>query len=515
MPACDDPVSLGCRVAAFNANGGVAGKIAVVQRGICARVAKAIFGQQAGAIAVVMVNNAAAPAAVRRADLQNPMTAILRRDHPVPRCHRHGTNPTSDGSRLVLRDGVSISFTPGAPLYGIASFSSGGPRNGDSVLKPDISAPGSPIISTLSAAAPRGSFRHVDGHAACRRRRGARAAGAPEWKPWARQVGDHQQRRSGRIGGYGTHTAGSGFVNAASAAHTQVTASADDKLTSMSFGLAEFRKDFTKDQKIRLHNDGNANATFNVAAVMPQGSPHTVALDRTQVKVKAHDDADVRVTLNVPAATAGNSDDVPRRRRPHRVHAGVSLRQRRHRSARAVLPRAARVVQRGGEARQAGQGQQPERGDQSDQQGQRDPGNGGLLQLGSRRQGQRQRQEEPDHQSRQRGCAGVTDRPDGPVIVFAVNTEEAWSAPSTREFDVAIDLDGDGVPDYYVVGDRPGTDHDGLLQRADGHGGLRRRINPLFSISSPMRRTTAARSCCPSSRRISGSRPPARGSATR
>ena len=31
----------------------------------------------------------------------------------------------------------------------MASFSSGGPRNGDSILKPDISAPGSPIISTL------------------------------------------------------------------------------------------------------------------------------------------------------------------------------------------------------------------------------------------------------------------------------------------------------------------------------------------------------------------------------
>jgi minor extracellular serine protease Vpr len=48
--------SLGCDVASF---GGPlpANTIAVVNRGSCARVAKAIFGQQAGAAAVVMVNN--------------------------------------------------------------------------------------------------------------------------------------------------------------------------------------------------------------------------------------------------------------------------------------------------------------------------------------------------------------------------------------------------------------------------------------------------------------------------
>jgi hypothetical protein len=49
--------------------------------------------------------------------------------------------------------------------------------------------------------------------------------------------------------------------------------------------------------------------------------------------------------------------------------------------------------------------------------------------------------------------AGVQAYTDGGdrVLVFAVNTEEAWSAPSTREYDVAIDLDGDGVPEYYLV----------------------------------------------------------------
>lgn len=40
-----------------------------------------------------------------------------------------------------------------------------------------------------------------------------------------------------------------------------------------------------------MHKDGNSNVTFNVAATLPQGSPHTIALDKTQIKVKAHGDS--------------------------------------------------------------------------------------------------------------------------------------------------------------------------------------------------------------------------------
>src|SRR5262249_33230251 len=49
-------VSLGCDRAEYVAQN-VTGKLVVVQRGTCARVARAIFGQQAGAAAVVMVNS--------------------------------------------------------------------------------------------------------------------------------------------------------------------------------------------------------------------------------------------------------------------------------------------------------------------------------------------------------------------------------------------------------------------------------------------------------------------------
>jgi minor extracellular serine protease Vpr len=38
------------------------------------------------------------------------------------------------------------------------------------------------------------------------------------------------------------------------------------------------------------------------------------------------------------------------------------------------------------------------------------------------------------------------------LMVFAVNTWNRWSNPSTNEFDIYVDVNGDGVDDYVVVG---------------------------------------------------------------
>ena len=138
--------SLGCDVASF---GGPlpANTIAVVNRGTCARVAKAIFGQQAGAAAVVMVNNDTSLPPVEGRITSNPddgtpfvVTIPFLGVRGLP------TTPTSDGGRLRAANGVSATVTPTAivnPNFrGFASFSSGGPRSGDSGLKPNITAPG-------------------------------------------------------------------------------------------------------------------------------------------------------------------------------------------------------------------------------------------------------------------------------------------------------------------------------------------------------------------------------------
>src|SRR5207244_1665819 len=37
-------------------------------------------------------------------------------------------------------------------------------------------------------------------------------------------------------------------------------------------------------------------------------------------------------------------------------------------------------------------------------------------------------------------------------VVFAVNTHNPWSSPSSNEFDIYVDVDGDGAADYIIVG---------------------------------------------------------------
>ena len=70
--------ALGCSVAAYTSNGIVAGgnQLAVAERGVCARVARAVFGQQAGAAAVAMINNVASFPPFEGPILSNPDTGI-------------------------------------------------------------------------------------------------------------------------------------------------------------------------------------------------------------------------------------------------------------------------------------------------------------------------------------------------------------------------------------------------------------------------------------------------------
>ena len=98
----DDPATPvneaeGCSVAAFG-EPLPANTIAVVNRGTCARVAKAIFGQQAGAVAVIMVNNAADLPAARRPDHVEPRRRrSVHRHDPVHR--REGAGNDGDLGR--------------------------------------------------------------------------------------------------------------------------------------------------------------------------------------------------------------------------------------------------------------------------------------------------------------------------------------------------------------------------------------------------------------------------------
>ena len=144
--------SLGCAVSDYAP---AAGKIAVVNRGVCARVARAVFGQQAGAIAVIMVNNDTALPPFEGKITGNPDTGEVY-DVTIPFLGVRGLadHGTSDGGKLRASNGTTASIVAksltNTNFKGFADFSSGGPRTGDSHLKPDVTAPGVSIVSTGS-----------------------------------------------------------------------------------------------------------------------------------------------------------------------------------------------------------------------------------------------------------------------------------------------------------------------------------------------------------------------------
>lgn len=299
-------ISLGCDPAEYTA-AGVAGDIVVVKRGTCARVARAIFGQQAGAAAVVMVNSDNTFPPYEGQITSNP-------DNGTPYTV---TIPflgvrISDGPALVAADGATVTLTDTTldnPGYlGLASFSSGGPRSGDSWLKPDVTAPGVSIASAgmgtgngsliesgTSMAAP-----HTTGAAALVRQ------AHPTWTAEQVKAALVNTADPSLVSNYRTRVAGAGFVQVQHAVASNVVAIGDPGTATLNFGFAEFIGNYSKARQVHVTNTGSSAVTFDVSHTRDSGRPHSVLVP-SSITVPAHGSTNFSVTLSVPVATAGSS----------------------------------------------------------------------------------------------------------------------------------------------------------------------------------------------------------------
>ncbi len=228
---------------------------------------------------------------------------------------------SSDGPALAAAAGKSLTLAaadlanPG--FKGYASFTSGGPRTGDSGLKPSISAPGVSIVSTGvgTGNGPR-----------CSRARRWRPRTSPAWPPWpGRRTRAGRRARSAprwsarptrpKVAGYRL-TLGGGLVDAKQAVSTQVFAIGDRYSTragkvyegTLSFGFAEPSSTHTGKKKLTLVNKGSKRVTFTLKnQKTSQSRPATVRFSRTRVVVPAKSSRTVNVTLRVKASTVGTS----------------------------------------------------------------------------------------------------------------------------------------------------------------------------------------------------------------
>ena len=481
-----DPISLGCNPAEYTA-AGVSGKLVVTRRGTCARVARAVYGQKAGAAAVLMVNNAPGYPPFEGPITMNPDTGeMFTVTIPFLGVRRagHDTMLAADGGTATLAN-TTIS-NPG--FRGVASFSSGGPRNGDSGLKPEVTAPGVSIFSVAmgtgtgatglsgtSMATP-----HAAGVAALLRQARPSWRSSAFWKAALVNTAD-----PALVKGYETRRAGAGFVQAPPAVATEVVALTASGGPILDFGFAGLSRDFTGRQQITLRNLGRETATFDVGVALASGSPHTLVPSTTRVAIPAHDEAEVNVVLTVPAATAGDSSafaDVsgavsftPLAGTNH----GVALQVPYYLVPRALSGVATRLdVERLLETGRAVATTTNARGvilGNADWYawGLASPANPTLGSVDLR-------------------AVGVQTFPADGVLAFAISTHRRWSSPSADEFDVLVDVDGDGKWDYDVVGidlglvtaGAPNGTYVVAVFTPDGHGSIE------FLADAPLDSTT-------------------------
>ena len=321
------PVSLGCTDADYTnyPGGGVGGKLVVTLRGTCSRVGRAIRAEKAGAAAAAMLNTDSGYPPFEGQITSDPDTGE-QFTVTIPFLGIRGVlgaAPTTDPDNLITADtpqgtGGTGTLTntvfPSPGFSSFASFSSGGPRTGDSWLKPDITAPGVGTVSTgvgtgngaatisgTSMASP-----HVAGVAALVKQAHPTWNQVQEWK--AAIVNTGSPSGVGGLFPYRTSRGGTGLVQPVAAVNTNVIALGDTATSTLNFGFSEINANFSQSKQIKLRNKGSSPATFNIAQTNAAGSPHSIVLGSSSVTIPGGADTTVDVTLNVPVATAGNED---------------------------------------------------------------------------------------------------------------------------------------------------------------------------------------------------------------
>jgi subtilisin family serine protease len=308
----------------------VAGKIVVTLRGGCARVARAVHAQQAGAAGVIMIDTSVSFPPFEGEITDNP--DIPGHEYPVtiPFLGVRGVlgpGATEDADRVVAADGSTTTLDPGTlanpGFRRLGSFSSGGPRNGDSAAKPNVAAPGVSILSTAAGTGSGGkrisgtsmASPHVAGVAALVRE------SHPDWSVEDVSAALQNSADPPAVDGYRLTRAGSGLVDAAQSVSADVVALGDGVVAedaegnpvgfptaSLNFGFAELGADYSGTRTLTVRNHGGADVTLTLdSEPSPQSRPASIALGATSVTVPAGGQATVDVTLNVAAATVGGT----------------------------------------------------------------------------------------------------------------------------------------------------------------------------------------------------------------
>jgi minor extracellular serine protease Vpr len=443
----DGSISLGCDESQY-VDSVIAGKLVVTMRGTCARIARAQYGQAHGAAAVVMINSS---------------SGYPPYEGPIPAVTIPFFGALSSDEATLGAASTATSFTantiPNPTYRTAASFSSQGPRFGDSLLKPNVTAPGVSIFSAAMGTGNGGLYEsgtsmatpHVAGVAALARQ------AHPDWDERQLSAAVVETAHPLVLTDYSPSIEGAGGVQATGAAYTQAVVLADTKggEHAVSFGFDEFTASYQAHRTLMVVNNGNTPIVFNVGATPTSAVQHKVKLSELSVLVPAHGRTSLQVSLSVTPGEVGGTHDAfgnpvfdevagyltftpadPGMNHGVTLHVPYYLVPRARSTVIAIMSRPLSSKHPQGQVAIANTWGGGITGDADFfQWGLYSPPRG--LQY---------------YDTRAVGVETAVTDPSNPLLVFAINTYQRFSSPEVAEFDLLVDVNGDGKPDYDVVG---------------------------------------------------------------
>jgi subtilisin family serine protease len=301
--------NLGCFPEDYTYNGFVAGQIAVVDRGICARVQRAQEGQSEAASAVVMINNSNGypPFENSIAGVTIPFLGVS----------------LADGAKFDTDNNTSATATTAGdianPTYKhTADFTSGGPRRGDLMIKPDVAAPGVSVFSADGGTVAQG--KSLSGTSMASPATAGVAAlvkqAHPSWVPRDIKAAIVGTASPAKLDPYDLRLAGSGLAVPRRAVDTQSLIYTDPGSSSLTFSYQQLSAGpgttaYEQTKTFSLRNTGGTPLTYNFSnAFNTDDLGLVVNISPSSVTVPAHSSSNVEVTLSMSEADAAALPDV-------------------------------------------------------------------------------------------------------------------------------------------------------------------------------------------------------------
>ena len=293
-------ISLGCDASDYT---DVEGKLVVTMRGSCDRVARAKLGQAAGAAAVLMVDTSA----------DYPPVEGTIEGVTIPFFGAPGTDAVK--ATLLAADGGTVTLTHTTisnPGFGkSASFTSAGPRNNDSAVKPDISAPGVSVVSTAVGTGTESATLSGTSMASPLTAGAAAlvAQAHPKWMPERIKAALMNTASRSLLNDYATPIEGAGVVQVQKAVTTKSIVLAGKGQSTLSYGAEALAGSFSETRTMTIINTSDAALTYKIAATFNSAKLGASIKAPASVTVAAHSTKDVDVTLSLSKADAAALPD--------------------------------------------------------------------------------------------------------------------------------------------------------------------------------------------------------------